>query len=70
MNDEEKIFKTFLRLHSKDLYEGTGLGLALCKKIVERHHGAISAKGEETEGASFEIILPVKQGVITNKSFK
>ena len=70
VNDEEKIFKTFLRLHSKDLYEGTGLGLALCKKIVERHHGAISAKGEETEGASFEIILPVKQGVITNKSFK
>jgi len=56
----EKIFKTFSRLHSKDLYEGTGLGLALSKKIVERHGGAISAKGEENQGATFEIILSLK----------
>jgi len=56
----EKIFKTFSRLHSKDIYEGTGLGLALSKKIVERHGGAISAKGEENEGATFQIILPLK----------
>ena len=60
--EADKIFKTFLRLHSKDIYEGTGLGLALCKKIVERHGGAIFAKGEENEGATFEIILPVKHG--------
>lgn len=59
-NAVDKIFKTFSRLHSKDLYEGTGLGLALCKKIVERHGGAISAKGEENNGATFEIILPAK----------
>ncbi len=58
--DAEKIFKTFSRLHSKDIYEGTGLGLALCKKIVERHGGAISAEGKEMEGAIFEIILPLK----------
>ncbi|MEJ7625448.1 MAG: ATP-binding protein [Ferruginibacter sp.] len=56
----EKIFKTFSRLNSKEQYEGTGLGLALSKKIVERHGGAISAKGVENEGATFEIILPLK----------
>lgn len=56
----EKIFKTFTRLNSKDQYEGTGLGLALCKKIVERHHGLISAEGKEGEGATFTILLPLK----------
>ena len=56
----EKIFKTFSRLNSKDLYEGTGLGLALSKKIIERHGGAIFANGEENIGATFEIILPLK----------
>ncbi len=70
INDEEKIFKTFSRLHSKDLYEGTGLGLALCKKIVERHGGAISAKGEENEGATLEIILPMKHEKITDTQLK
>ena len=58
--DAEQIFKTFSRLHSKDLYDGTGLGLSLCKKIVDRHGGAISAEGKEMDGATFEIILPVK----------
>ena len=61
MEEAEKIFKTFSRLHSKDEYEGTGLGLALCKKITERHGGIILAKGKINEGASFEIILPVRQ---------
>ncbi|MEJ7766651.1 MAG: ATP-binding protein [Chitinophagaceae bacterium] len=60
VNEAEKIFKTFSRLHSKDLYEGTGLGLALCEKIVQRHHGSISAEGQEEEGATFKVILPVK----------
>jgi len=55
------IFDTFTRLHSKDKYEGTGLGLALCRKIVERHGGSISAKGVPGEGAVFTILLPVKQ---------
>ncbi|HEX8356919.1 MAG TPA: ATP-binding protein, partial [Segetibacter sp.] len=54
----EKIFQTFARLNPKDKYEGTGLGLALCKKIVERHSGSISAKGEVGKGACFEIVLP------------
>lgn len=57
----EQIFNAFARLHGKDQYEGTGLGLSLCKKIVERHHGSISATGVRDEGAVFTILLPVKQ---------
>lgn len=57
----EQIFNAFSRLHGKDQYEGTGLGLALCKKIVERHHGTISATGVRDEGAVFTIMLPLKQ---------
>jgi hypothetical protein len=57
----DQIFGTFTRLHSKDRYEGSGLGLALCKNIVERHGGTITAHGQPNEGASFEIVLPVKR---------
>lgn len=55
----EKIFKTFSRLHSREKFEGTGLGLALCKKIVERHGGQITAESAEGKGATFKILLPV-----------
>jgi signal transduction histidine kinase len=54
-----KIFKTFTRLNPKTDYEGTGLGLALCKKIVERHHGHITAEGKPGEGSIFRIRLPL-----------
>lgn len=54
----EKIFQTYARLHSKDKYEGSGLGLALCRKIVERHNGSIAARGIKGEGATFTITLP------------
>jgi signal transduction histidine kinase len=54
----ERIFGVFSRLNAKDKYEGTGLGLALCKKIVHRHGGEIWAEGTEGEGAVFHIILP------------
>lgn len=57
-NDADRIFGSFARLHSKDRYEGTGLGLALCKKIAERHGGAIWASGAQGEGACFFILLP------------
>lgn len=57
----EKIFQTFERLHSKDKYEGTGLGLALCRKIVQRHQGAIKAEGAPGQGAVFTIQLPLQQ---------
>ncbi|MBL7835024.1 MAG: PAS domain-containing protein [Cyclobacteriaceae bacterium] len=54
----EDIFKTFTRLHSRDRFEGTGLGLALCRKIVDRHGGTIVAEGVEGKGAKFTIDLP------------
>jgi hypothetical protein len=54
----DKIFNSFSRLHSKDTYEGTGLGLSLCKKIVERHHGFIEAEGQTGVGAVFYVFLP------------
>ena len=54
-----KIFNAFSRLNTKDKYEGTGLGLALCKKIVERHRGSIYATSEEGKGAVFSILLPI-----------
>jgi signal transduction histidine kinase len=56
----QDIFKTFTRLHPADLYEGTGLGLALCKKIVERHGGTISASAKLDNGAVFTILLPLQ----------
>ncbi len=58
-DDSERIFQTFSRLNAKDKYEGTGLGLALCRKIVLRHCGRIWAEGEPGVGAVFHIVLPV-----------
>jgi two-component system CheB/CheR fusion protein len=57
----EQIFQIFERLHTPDEFEGTGVGLALCKQIVENHHGHLFAKSKENEGASFFVILPVNQ---------
>ncbi|MDQ3047359.1 MAG: PAS domain S-box protein [Bacteroidota bacterium] len=57
----EKIFEIFQRLSTKKEYEGLGIGLALCKRIVEAHHGTISAKSELGKGSVFNIKLPVKQ---------
>ncbi len=56
----EQIFVIFQRLHRREQFEGTGIGLALCKKIAEFHNGIIFAKGTPEKGASFHIILPVK----------
>ncbi|MFC0776979.1 ATP-binding protein [Flavobacterium sp. HJSW_4] len=57
----ERIFTAFERLHSKDQYEGSGLGLSLCRKIAERHGGSITASGKTGEGSVFTLILPLKQ---------
>ncbi|MBC8053621.1 MAG: PAS domain-containing protein [Sphingobacteriaceae bacterium] len=56
----EKIFTLFQRLHTRNEYEGTGIGLAVCKKIVENHSGYIEAKGTEGEGAAFNIFIPIE----------
>ncbi|HEY9046471.1 MAG TPA: PAS domain S-box protein [Ohtaekwangia sp.] len=53
-----KIFEAFQRLHSKQEYSGTGIGLAICKRIVENHNGIIQAEGKANEGATFHIYLP------------
>ncbi len=57
----ENIFALFERLHSKGKFEGTGIGLAIAKKIVEKHNGMITARSKEGEGSEFSIILPVQQ---------
>jgi PAS domain S-box-containing protein len=56
----EKIFDLFERLHTRTEYDGTGIGLAICRKIVEQHNGTISATGLLGEGATFTIVLPLK----------
>ena len=59
-----QIFLIFQRLSSKQQYLGTGIGLALCRTIVEKHNGEIYAEGKENEGAAFYVILPLKQPVL------
>lgn len=56
----ERIFKPFQRLHNHSQYEGTGMGLTICRKIAERHGGSIGAESEPGRGATFIIRLPVK----------
>ncbi|RYY90083.1 MAG: PAS domain-containing protein [Chitinophagaceae bacterium] len=56
-----KIFTIFQRLHSREKYEGTGIGLAITKKIIDRHNGLVTAHSKEGAGATFVIILPLHQ---------
>ncbi len=56
-----RLFKPFERLHGRGQYEGTGIGLAVCRKIVERHRGTITAKAVPGEGATFIVTLPRRQ---------
>ena len=57
----EQIFAVFQRLHTKTEYEGTGIGLAVCRKITDRHGGTIVATSVEGQGATFIVTLPAKQ---------
>jgi signal transduction histidine kinase len=56
-----KIFTPFQRLNKKDQYEGSGMGLAICQKIVERHRGAITASSSPGQGSTFVVRLPLEQ---------
>ena len=60
-NHISKIFRMFVRLHGRGKYEGSGIGLAICRKIVERHNGTISATSTAGQGATFTVTLPVTQ---------
>ncbi|WP_414827803.1 sensor histidine kinase [Alteromonas sp. H39] len=71
----EKIFAPFQRLHGRSEYKGTGIGLAVCRRIVERHNGQISALSQPGKGACFTIIIPINgepfasttsEGVVSN----
>jgi light-regulated signal transduction histidine kinase (bacteriophytochrome) len=57
----EEIFGMFKRLHHNSEFQGTGIGLALCKKIVEQHKGYISARSKVNEGSTFIVSLPLQQ---------
>ena len=57
----DKIFTIFQRLHAREKYDGTGIGLAITKKIIERHNGLITAASKEGEGTQFTLLLPLKQ---------
>ncbi|MGF1637566.1 MAG: ATP-binding protein [Cyclobacteriaceae bacterium] len=57
----ERIFNIFQRLHGRTAYSGTGIGLAICRKIAMAHHGFIIANGEEGKGAEFIVLLPIEK---------
>ncbi|WP_276370448.1 response regulator [Chryseolinea sp. H1M3-3] len=61
-----RIFEIFQRLNHDDMYEGSGIGLAIVKKIIERHEGLICATGEEDHGATFIIVLPIEHRKISS----
>ena len=57
----DKVFAVFQRLHGRNEYDGTGIGLAVCRRITDRHHGTITARSKPGEGATFICTLPARQ---------
>ena len=62
----ERIFQLFQRLHGRNVYEGTGIGLSICQRIAERHGGKISAQSSPGEGSTFTVTLPLRH--VTDRS--
>jgi len=62
----DKIFVIFQRLHTRETYEGTGIGLAITKKIIDKHNGVIGARSKVEKGSVFTLILPVKNNSLNN----
>ena len=60
-NFSERIFQPFQRLHGRHEYAGSGIGLAICRKIVEHYQGKIWAKSQPDNGSCFSIVLPFEQ---------
>ena len=56
----DRVFLIFRRVHSNDEYAGTGIGLALCKKIIERHGGQIWAESQPGKGSTFQFSIPIR----------
>jgi signal transduction histidine kinase len=66
----DRIFRVFQRLHSRSDYDGTGIGLAVCAKIAERHGGSIMAEGIPNQGATFIVTLPYQQSEVGQLTWK